>query len=402
MSEKIEKNLDYIRKRKKLSGFFFESALPNEYLVEVGKRNVKPILGGRRFRIFRRFIRVPAYVQTLHFITDNANVDFQGIGIEGYASWRINPDSPEMAIRTLDFFDEDDPMARTNEELKTICVEAVRHVIANMTIDDALKKKDEIGDNLKNQLKSIETKWGILFDQVGIEKVRVMSASLFENLQAQYRNSLRLEVEKKRIDTDRQIAGEENNLREKTETETQETEKRLSLQRISNDSSVKSTDLEEKARIANREREIQEDNYRKEAEFRMSQQQIEFDLNEKKNRLDLELSTLEQSLVESNRAVETVRADIERKKLEVEKIRHEIQQSFTKEFLAHNLIDRLPEIYENLKIDNYTVLDGGGENGISPVGRLFAEVASLLKQTGFDIKGKENDAPREGKKGSSL
>lgn len=75
---------DYIQKRKKLSGLFFE--------------------------------------------TDNANVDYQGIGIDGFASWRINPDAPEKSIITLDFFDEDNPMARTNHELKTICVEAVRHV----------------------------------------------------------------------------------------------------------------------------------------------------------------------------------------------------------------------------------------------------------------------------------
>lgn len=407
MTDENQKSLDYIRRRKRLSGVFVESALPNEYLVEVGQKNLKPVLGGRRLRLFRKFIRIPAYVQTLHFTTDNANVDYQGIGIDGYASWRINPEMPEIAIRALDFFDDMDPMQRTNEELKTICVEAVRHVIANMTIDGALKKKDEIAENLKNQLKTIESKWGIVFDQVGIEKVRVMSPSVFENLQSQFRNNLRLEVEKKRIDTDRQITGEENTLRERTETEKQETDKKLSLQKIGNESKVKGTDLEEKAKIAAREREIAEEKWRKETEFRaekekrerelqeetyreaaifrMEQNQREFELSEKKNQLDLALAALEENLAKSRNAVETVQSEIERKKLEVEKLRREIGQAFTQDALAEKLIGRLPEIYANLGIDHYTVLDTGKDGGISPVGKLLSEVVAILRQSGFEV-----------------
>jgi hypothetical protein len=122
--------VDYIGRRRKLHGPFFETALPNEYLVEIGRRRVSLQLGGRRFRMFRKFIRIPASVQTLRFSTDNANQDYQGIGIEGYANWRIDPVNPETAIHALDFFDENDPMARTNAGLRTICVEAARHVIA--------------------------------------------------------------------------------------------------------------------------------------------------------------------------------------------------------------------------------------------------------------------------------
>ncbi len=38
MSETTTK--DYIRKRRKLPGLFFETALPNEYLVEAGRSTV--------------------------------------------------------------------------------------------------------------------------------------------------------------------------------------------------------------------------------------------------------------------------------------------------------------------------------------------------------------------------
>ena len=97
-SEKY-KTSDYVKRRKKLSGVFFEVALPNEYLVPMGQKRVKPILGGKRFRLFRKFLRVPASVETLYFKTDNANMHYQGIGIEGYASWRIDPARPEVATK---------------------------------------------------------------------------------------------------------------------------------------------------------------------------------------------------------------------------------------------------------------------------------------------------------------
>lgn len=42
---------DYVRRRKKLSGWFYETALPNEYLVRKGTGKPQPILGGRRLRL---------------------------------------------------------------------------------------------------------------------------------------------------------------------------------------------------------------------------------------------------------------------------------------------------------------------------------------------------------------
>ena len=74
------------KKKRSYSGVFFERALPNEYLVVVGKTRIKPVLGGKKFSWFNKFIHVPAYVQRLKFQTDNANIHYQGIEIQGYAS----------------------------------------------------------------------------------------------------------------------------------------------------------------------------------------------------------------------------------------------------------------------------------------------------------------------------
>ena len=398
MSEASEKykTSDYVKRRKKLSGLFFEVALPNEYLVQMGQKRIKPMLGGKRFKIFRKFLRVPASVETLYFKTDNANTHYQGIGIEGYASWRIDPARPEVAMTTLDFFDEDDPMARTNSELKTICIEAVRHVISNMSIDDALKKKDEIAENLINQLKEVEKKWGIIFDQVGIESVRIMSSKLFENLQSEYRDSIRLNVEKKRLETDRDISATENSTREETELERLETDRKIELKNVDNNTLIKERKIEENQKIAEKERNIREYEYRKEIEFNTEKAQKDHDLSLLNKNLELKLLEEEQKLLESKKDTETIKNEISKKQLEIQKLKREIEQTFSESALADKLIENLPELYGALEIDNYSVLDSGGNGTISPVARLLKEILFLLKESDISsIFGKKGEKAAE-------
>lgn len=374
----LEASRGYIGKRKKLSGIFYETALPNEYLVEIGRKDIRPVLGGRRFRLFKKFIRVPAYVQTLYFVTDNANVDYQGIGIEGFASWRIDPASPKMAITTLDFFDEEDPMAKTNQELKTICVEAVRHVISNMTIEDAMRKKEEIAENLKIQLKEVEAKWGIIFDQVGIEKVTVMSASLFENLQAEFRDKLRLDVERNRINTDKQIISEENVMKEKTELEKLDTDKKIQSTKLNNSSSIKKEELEQHEKIVEQERRIKEEAFRKELVFNTEKEKKEYEFSLLQKQLELELQKTEIKRLEEQKNIEMIKNTMEENRLKIEQLKKQLSQYFTDEALLNAFIENIPSIFSSMKIDHYSVMSGS-DGGISPVTKVLGEVINLLK-----------------------
>lgn len=350
--------MEYVKKRQKLTGFLFEAALPNEYLVPIGSRKGRPVLGGRRFRWFgfRKFLRIPASIQTLQFATDNANVDFQGLGIEGFANWQINVENPATAIATLDLFDEDNPMARTNEELQLICVEAVRHVIANMTIAEAHRKKEDIAQELKRQLQQIESRWGIVFHHVGIRHVKVMSASVFNDLQAEYRNQLRLNSAKTRISTDRQIAAEENQQREET-----------GMGALATDRKLGTADLENKTFLRQADLNAQQDLARKENELSLTRMDLEAALKR-----DHEIP-----LIEVQTRLAELRKYLEQHQLETQRLRREIEQTYSDPAIAAKLLDLLPEIAASLKIEHYTVMDG---SGVSPVSRLVSEVMTILRQ----------------------
>ncbi|MBN2694626.1 hypothetical protein JXR93_08185 [bacterium] len=358
---------NYLAKRKKLRGVFFETALPNEYLVVVGNRKVEPILGGRKFKLFKRILRVPAYVQRLYFKTDNANIDYQGIAIEGYASWRINPKTPEIAISTLDFFDENDPMEKTNEDLKTICIEAVRHVIANMSIEDAIRKKDEIAESLKLQLKSIEERWGIVFDNVGIEKVSVMSSKVFQDLQAEYRNQLRLNSEKQRLAVDKEISSSENSIKEE-----------IMFQKLQSERKIKEKELSEKEGFLEKERLFKEAIFRKDSIFEAEKKEKNSELEELDKKLKLKMIEIENRLLESELKLQKTKLEIEKEQLQLDKLKIELKQHHSSEELINIFINKLPEIMAAQKIDNLSILQSG-DNNISPITKTVNEILQLLK-----------------------
>lgn len=376
MSEKT-----YMNKRKQFSSLLFERALPNEYLVEVGKKNPIPVLGGKKLKLFSRFLRIPAYVQKLSFTTDNANIDYQGIGIEGYAGWRINPEKPQIAIATLDFFDETDPMTKTNEALKTICIEAVRHVIANMTIEQALKNKDEIADNLKQQLKAIEDKWGIVFDHVGIEKVRIMSNKLFTDLQSDYRNKLHEESEKKRIATQRNIAKEQNHANEKNKLEELETSQKVSMIRINNNTQLRVREIEEHHNVEEKERLLREENYRQNQIFDLEKQEKEFELKQKQQQIQIQTLQKELELLKAKNEAQQIEHLLQTNQLEIEKLSRETLQQFSPEFLTNELITRLPEIFKAFRINNYSVMETGDQKSVSPVVKIIEELLFVIQKS---------------------
>jgi len=380
------KNSTYLSKRKKLSGLFFESALPNEYLVQLGSKKIEPILGGRKFKLFKKFIRIPAYVQKLQFVTDNANEDFQGIGIEGYATWRINPNDPIIAISTLDFFDDTDPMQKTNEDLKTICIEAARHVIANMSIENALKNKDAIAGNLIKQLSEIEKKWGIIFDQVGIEKVKIMSDKLFGNLQADYRNKIRLQAAKIQIFTDREIAKEQNTIFEKNELEKVQTQQKIDSANVDKNSSLDKQKMSKKHEAAEIEREYQEQQFNKNLEFKKEKELKKYELSQIEKELKIRLNEFQNKLLTSEKQIVTIKNAISEKELELYTLQRKVEQTYTPEELSKQLIDRLPEIFQAVKIENYSVLETSGKGKSSlPVTKILNELIFTLKNNNFKL-----------------
>jgi len=83
---------------------------------------------------------------------------------------------------------------------------AIRHQVANMTIDEVLRKRGTIILALKKELEYISTEWGIAIETIEIKNVKIMSSQLFHNMQARFRDQIRLESETSALKTNQEIA----------------------------------------------------------------------------------------------------------------------------------------------------------------------------------------------------
>lgn len=427
----------------KTRSFFFEFALPNEYIVQVGVKDAKPVLGGKFFKLGKRFLKFPAAVQTVYFTSDNANKNYQGLRIDGYACWRVDPESSDMAARTLDFSDQENPMGNTNRILRTICTEAIRHIIANIGIEEALTKKDEIGRDLKAQLERIERSWGVIFDQVGIERVTILSSSVFDDLQQKTRDNLRLAASESRMSTDREIEKKKAEYTEEMEQMHSKTEKETRIRRASTESEIHKVELAERAKREAEERKAAEESAREEmesaeradeqkaeqtkrqairdaeiksasveadakaAEARSESEALmaaaehrkqlkvkeleaareaaslkaEMDLETERQAAELELSARRfERKMEKKKEKALVEHELEVKRLERIRVEEEVRNLLSDNRVLAALVKNLPAIVSSMKIDRYTVVDGGGG---SPLSSTIAQVLSIFDEQGL-------------------
>jgi len=183
-------------------------------------------MGALRRPLVDHFTLVPCTAQNLSFAADQITRENQGVEIAGFAVWKIC--QPATTAQHFDFDDPDEPTKAIGVCLKDVVESAIRHRVANMTIEEVLRKRASIILELKRELEYITAQWGLAIDTIEIKHVRIMSKDVFSHLQAGYREALRLESETSRLHTEQEIAVRQ--LRQKEEREKQETALKAALQ----------------------------------------------------------------------------------------------------------------------------------------------------------------------------
>jgi hypothetical protein len=147
---------------------------------------------------------VPCTANNLAFKADQVTQENQGVEITGFAVWKIA--KPEAAAQRFSFDDPVQAVATINTYLQDVVESAIRHRMANMTIEEILRKRATIILELKRELAYITDQWGLELDTIEIKNVRILSAQVFAHLQAPYREALRLQSETTTLQTEQEIA----------------------------------------------------------------------------------------------------------------------------------------------------------------------------------------------------
>ena len=197
----------WLMKNEKNKSIGIVNASPAEFVIHQRMGKIRHL--GRGISFFKlpwidRYTIVPSSTRTIQFKADQITAENQGVEISGFAAWRIT--DAEKAAANFDFTDPEDALNRVSGALQDVVESAIRHQIASMTIEDALRKRGTIILKLKDEMAYVAGLWGIRVETVEIKSVRILSRQLFENLQAPFRNAVRFESEQSAIETERRLA----------------------------------------------------------------------------------------------------------------------------------------------------------------------------------------------------
>ena len=194
-------------KNEKIKTIGIVNASPAEFVIHQRMGRIRHL--GRGISFFKlpwidRYTIIPSSTRAIQFKADQITAENQGVEISGFAVWRVA--DAGKAAANFDFTDAEAALTTIGGALQDVVESAIRHQVARMTIEDVWRKRGSIILQLKEEMAYVAGLWGIALETVEIKSVRILSRQLFENLQAPFRNALRLESEQSAIETEKRLA----------------------------------------------------------------------------------------------------------------------------------------------------------------------------------------------------
>ena len=108
-----------------------------------------------------RYTIIPSSTRTIQFRADQITAENQGVEISGFAVWRVA--DAGKAAANFDFSDPEDALTTIGGAIQDVVESAIRHQVASMTIEDALRKRGSIILNSRTKWPM----WRVLGDRRG-------------------------------------------------------------------------------------------------------------------------------------------------------------------------------------------------------------------------------------------
>merc|ERR1719473_713805 len=86
-----------------------------------------------------------------------------------------------------------------------MCNSIVRSCIANSTIDEIITNRKAVREKLHYELDTISKGWGIQIETIEITDVSILSSSLFNNIQARFKEEEKLKATIDKLEITKQL-----------------------------------------------------------------------------------------------------------------------------------------------------------------------------------------------------
>jgi len=371
-------------------------AQPNQWMLVL--RNGKLVKCGVGISVFQglndKIVKFPSKVHKVPFAAQQVTTEMQGIEVSGIIIWSIfrEGDGPLKAYKSIGTDIQQEEPASANQNLVEMANGIVRHKIANSTIDQILKNRQSVREDVKKELNKNINGWGVWLETVEITDVKILSNSLFENLQTEFRErqrqraeiiSMRVdsEMREKRMiqslefankeaenETKKQIIRSNEQLKVNLEKQKNyELDQEIQRQKLVRDQELKRAQAEAKARLQELVNSNNHEIAIRDIEINLQRQQKEEELN----RIDkqLEEDQLKESLANEALRAEAARAN----ELRLAEMRKKMQEAVPFDVYA---LERVREIMCSLPLQEVKVFNFSNEGKNSSLGSAIQQVLS--------------------------
>ncbi|MBL9100203.1 MAG: hypothetical protein JNL82_04540 [Myxococcales bacterium] len=204
----------------KMKRWGFVTAKPSEYLIHMRHGKIRRRGTGQGASCFKwpwdSVAIIPTTINRVQFMADQVTLEKVGVQITGLAVYRIV--EPELTFRMLNFSYSERAQEKLGDILAEMFVGATRRLVANLAIEDVMtRRKEAIARELLAELAPVvegrgrgddttASGWGVVLDTVEVQNVRVLSETVFNDMQAKFRAELAMRARQAELENAREIA----------------------------------------------------------------------------------------------------------------------------------------------------------------------------------------------------
>lgn len=342
-------------------------AQPNEWLVVVENGTmVRGGIGMRHLATFgQQVVRFPSSIQRVKFKAQQVTREMQGIEVEGFAIWTVyrDGDGPFRAYRNLDGMSRSGLQA-TNTNMAAMAESVIRAQVANLNINEVITGRDTMRKKLTGSMMEVVKGWGIWLETVEITDVKILSSSLFSNLQTKFREESRHAAEQHRLEVQQKL----DLKKEQTELEVAKTRASARREKAVFEAEQSAAELQEQEATAAKRQELALQQHSREHELKMRKMEDDAKLKAAKT---------EHQMKEAERAAEA--------KLALQAKVLKLEQTMTPLNVQSAQLTALKEIYAKLPLREVKlvhVANNAGGNSTQGMDAMLPGMAALQGMQG--------------------
>jgi hypothetical protein len=222
-------------------------AQPNEWLIIINKGEQRQAGVGLKTYVYpmETAVTYPSVLTKVSFDAMQTTKEMQGVHVFGFAVFSVlrTEDGPFRYYKYV--YGAGVEVAADN--LKSMAEALMRKHVATAKLSDVLTNRENLRNAVREEMMETTKGWGVWLETFEIKEIKICSKSLFEDMQAEFRQDTHLNAEKTRLSTSKIMA--ENKAKHDEEISLLEAKTAVSKAQAKSDQLIKTEKIKNDAEL---------------------------------------------------------------------------------------------------------------------------------------------------------